>query len=103
MIIRRKRLGTTYTKSPADNTKAWMMINLGKIVFAFFGTLAYLIILYVGIGIVGLLGRDVAGVWDDKDFVTADVYQGPIGLILKVVGVILLLIYIFRDAHQVKK
>ena len=103
MIIRRKRLGTTYTKSPADNTKAWMMINLGKIIFACIASVAYLIILYLGVGIVGLLGRDVAGVWDEKDFVTADVYLGPIGLILKVVGIILLLLYVFRDAHKVKK
>ena len=103
MIIRRQKLGTTYTKSPADNVKTWMMINLGKIIFTFFATIAYLIILYIGIGIVGFLGTEVATVWEDGEFNSPEVYQSALGTLLKVVGVILLILYIFRDAHKVKK
>ncbi len=103
MIIRRQKLGTTYTKSPVDNTKTWMMINLGKIIFTFFATIAYLIILYIGIGIVGFLGTEVASVWEDGEFSSPEIYQSPLGTLLKVVGVICLILYVFRDAHQVKK
>jgi hypothetical protein len=103
MTIRRKKLGTTYTKCPADMTKAWFVVNLGKIIFSFFISIAYLFLLYGGIGIVGFIGRDVACVWDDNDFVTADVYSGPLGLILKVIGLVFIFLYVFRDAHQVKK
>ena len=103
MIIRRKKLGTTYTKSPADNTKAWITINLGKIVFTCFATVAYLIVLYISIGIVGFLGTEVASVWEPGEFNAGEVFQGPMGTILKVVGIIGLILFIFRDAHKVKK
>ncbi len=103
MIIKRQKLGTTYTKAPADNTKTWIMINLGKILFAFFGSIAYLIILYLGIGIVGFLGTDVATIWEEGEFNSSEVFQSAIGTLLKVVGILLLLLYIFRDAHKVKK
>lgn len=102
-MIRRKKLGTTYTKSPADNVKAWCMINLGKIVFAIFMSILYLLLLILGIAIVGFLGTEVATVWEEKEFVTMDVYRGPIGIILQVVGVIFVILYVFRDAHKVKK
>ena len=102
-MIRRRRLGNTYTKSPAQNTKAWFAINLGKIFFTFFMTVVYLVVLYVGVGIVGLLGRDVAHKWSDEDYITADVYNGPFVFIVKVVGIILIIMYVFRDANRVKK
>ena len=103
MIIRRQRLGSTYTKSPADNTKAWMIINLSKIIFTVVATIAYLIFLYIGIGIVGFIGTEVATVWEEGEFVTSEVYQGALGTLLKVVGILFLFIYIFKDAHKVKK
>ena len=103
MIIRRQKLGTTYTKSPADNAKTWMMINLGKIIFTFCATIAYLMLLYLGIAIVGFLGTEVATVWEDGEFNTPEVYQSAIGTLLKVVGIVFLILYIFRDAHKVKK
>ena len=103
MIIRRQKLGSTYTKSPADNTKAWIIINLSKIIFTVFATIAYLIVLYVGIGIVGFIGTEVATVWEEGEFVTSEVYQSALGTLLKVVGILFLIIYIFRDAHKVKK
>ena len=103
MMIKRQKLGTTYTKSPADNTKAWIIINLSKIIFTFFATIAYFIVLYIGIGIVGFLGTDVANVWKEGEFVTADVYQSSVGLVLKALGILFLILYIFRDAHKVKK
>ena len=103
MIIRRKKLGTTYTKSPVDNLKAWLMINLGKIIFTIFISICYLGLLYVGIGVVRFLGTEVAGVFDKTNYTTADFYQGPYGLLLKVVGLIGIVLYVFKDAHHVKK
>lgn len=100
---RRKKLGTTYTKSPADNVKTWSMINLGKIFFAIFMSILYLFLLGVGIAIVGFLGTNVATVWEPDEFITMEIYQGPIGIILQVVGIIFVLLYVFRDTHKVKK
>ena len=102
-MIRRKKLGNTYIKSPAQQTKAWFVVNLGKIFFTFFMTIGYLILLYVGVGIVGFIGRDVANKWNAEDFVTAEVYNGPVVLIIKVVGIIFIIMYVFRDAKGIKK
>jgi len=103
MIIRRQKLGSTYTKSPADNAKAWVIINLSKIVFAFIATLIYLPVLYFGIGIVGFLGTDIAGVWEEGEFSAPEVYQSSLGTLLKVIGIVFIMLYVFRDAHKVKK
>ena len=102
-MIGRKKLGTTYTKSPADNVKAWTMINLGKICFAVFTSILYLALLFLGIAIALFLGREVAGLWENENVTTMGVYRGPIGIILQVVGVIGVILYVFRDAHKVKK
>ena len=103
IMIRRRKLGNTYTKSPAQQSKAWFTVNLGKIFFTFFMTIGYLILLYIGVGIVGFIGRDVANKWTAEDFVTADVYNGPVVLIIKVVGIIFIIMYVFRDAKGIKK
>ena len=95
MIIKRRRLGSTYEKSPAQNTKLWFAINLGKIFFTIFITIAYLIILYVMTGVVIFIAQEVGDVWKDVDY--ADAYNGPYGLLLKVGGVLGILLYVFKD------
>ena len=96
-MIRRRRLGNTYTKSPANNVKAWLMINLNKIVFTIFISLCYMAVLWVMIKIVVFLGVNVAEVWEEGDISVNDVYAGPYGIFFKIIGIIAILVYVFRD------
>ncbi len=95
MLIKRRRLGTTYTKSPAQNTQAWFAVNLGKIFFTIFIMISYLIILYVLMGVVIFLAQEVGDAWHDINY--KDAYQGPYGLLLKVTGLVLIVLYVFKD------
>lgn len=94
-MIRRKRLGTTYTKSPAQETKAWTAANLNKIVFSIIISLCWLGILYIGIKIVIFLAVNVGEVWEDIN--AGDVYAGPYGMFFKIVGIVGILFYVFKD------
>jgi hypothetical protein len=94
-MIRRQKLGNTYTKSPSDNVRSWFVINLSKICFTIFISIAYLIVLYVIIGVVRFLGTEVAGVWEDVDY--RDIYAGPYGIFFKIVGIVFIIVYVFRD------
>ncbi len=94
-MIRRQRLGTTYTKSPADNTRAWVAANLNKIVFSIILCLCYMGILFIAIKIVIFLAVHVGQVWEDVD--AGDVYTGPYGIFLKIIGVIAIIFYVFND------
>lgn len=94
-MIRRKRLGTTYTKSPSDNTKAWFMANLNKIFFTFFISLCYLGLLWVAIKIVVFLAVNVAEVWEDVN--VNDIYAGPYGMFFKIIGIVGIIVYVFKD------
>lgn len=94
-MIRRRKLGTTYTKSPFDNLRSWFVVNLSKIFFTIFICIMYMIVLYVIIGVIIFLGQEVAQVWEDV--VTKDVYVGPYGIFFKLVGSVAIMIYVFRD------
>lgn len=94
-MIRRKRLGTTYTKSPAQETKAWTMANMNKIVFSIIISFCWLGILWVGIKIVIFLAVNVGEVWEDMN--VNDVYAGPYGVFFKIIGIIGIILYVFKD------
>lgn len=94
-MIRRRKLGNTYTKSPFDNVKSWFVVNLSKIFFTIFIGIMYLIILYVIIGVVVFLGKEVATVWEDV--IAKDVYDGPYGIFFKIIGLVAIIVYVFRD------
>ena len=96
IMIRRRKLGNTYTRSPAENTKEWFVVNLSKIVFTAFITICYLGVLYVMVGVTIYVGREAGGYFDE-DLNTIDVYNGPIGILLKIVGFIAILFYVFND------
>ena len=96
-MIRRRKLGNTYTKSPANNVKAWFMINLNKIFFTIFISLCYMAVLWVMIKIVVFLGVHVAEVWEEGAINVNDVYAGPYGIFFKIIGIIAILVYVFRD------
>ena len=95
MLIKRRRLGKTYTRSPAQKTQAWLAINLGNIIFTIVITIVYFIVLYViTVGVV-FMAQEVADTWHDAT--CGEVYNGPYGFLLKVIGMILIALYVFRD------
>ena len=95
MLIKRQRLGNTYTKSPAQKTQAWFAVNLGNIFFTIFIMIAYLIILYVMMGVVIFMAQEVGNTWHDVNY--NDAYNGPYGILLKVIGMVLAVFYVFKD------
>lgn len=96
-MIKRRKIGNTYTKSPSKGVKAWFMINLNKIFFSIFIGICYLGILWLMIKIVIFLGVNVAEVWEEGDVVVDDVYAGPYGMFFKIIGLVGIIFYVFRD------
>ncbi|MBN1864737.1 MAG: hypothetical protein JW808_07545 [Victivallales bacterium] len=94
-MIRRQRLGTTYTKSPADNTRMWIVVNLNKIVFSVIICLCYMLLLFIAIKIVIFLAVNVGEVWSEVD--AGDIYAGPYGIFFKIIGIVSIIFYVFKD------
>ncbi len=95
MALRRK-LASTYTKSPAQRMQRWFTTNLSKFIFAIIISLLYLPILYVAVGIVKFMGANFADWWE-KDTPTEELFNNPVVLPVKVLGIILIFIYVFKD------
>ena len=97
-MIRRKKVGTTFTKAPVDNTKMWFIANLNKVVFSVVISILYLGLLYLGIKIVLFLAVNVAEMWEDID--AYEIYTGPYGILLKILGIVSIIYYVFHDKIQ---
>jgi hypothetical protein len=95
-MIRRTRLGSTYTKSPAQEVKETFESNFSKILFTFFICIAYLVILYVFVGVLKFLGSEIGTIWE-KDMPVSKLYNHPACLPFKVGGILGIIIYVFRD------
>ena len=97
-MIRRRKVGTTFTKAPVDKTKLWMMANLNKIVFSCIISILYIGLLYLGIKITLFLAKEVAEMWEDLD--AYEIFVGPYGILLKIIGIICIIYYVFHDKPQ---
>lgn len=95
-MIRRTKLGSTYTKSPAQAVKETFESNMSKILFTVFICICYLFILYIMVGVVKFLGSEI-GTWWEKDMPVSALYNHPGCLPFKVGGIIGIIIYVFRD------
>lgn len=95
-MIKRRRLGATYTRSPAQNVQTSLTGNFSKLLFTIFICIVYLAVLYVGVGVVRFLGTEVAEIWD-RELTTLDIYSNPYCIPLKVGGILFIIIYVFRD------
>lgn len=98
--IKRRRLGTVYTRSPAQLARKWMVDNTSKIIFAIIGCLGWLAILYVLIGVVTFVGGNVAEMWD-RDIATSVIYNHPYAAPIKVIGAVFVVLYVFRDKSKI--
>jgi len=95
-MINRRRLGATYTRSPAQNVQTSMTGNFSKLLFTIFICIAYLGVLYVAVGVVRFLGAELGEMWD-KEITVLEIYNNPYCIPLKVGGILFIIIYVFRD------
>ncbi len=92
----RKKLGSSYLKSPAQNVQDKFESNVSKIIFCIFMCVAYLAVLYVFVGIVRFLGSEIGSMWE-KDMPVSTLYNSPYCLPFKIGGIIGIILYVFRD------
>jgi len=93
---KRKKLGSTYTRSPAQNVQESFQNNLSKILFTILICVLYMGVLYMFVGIVKFLGSEITSVWE-KDMPVSQLYNSPACLPFKIGGIIGIIIYVFRD------
>ncbi|OGV49990.1 MAG: hypothetical protein A2X49_04740 [Lentisphaerae bacterium GWF2_52_8] len=96
IVFQRRKLGTVYTKSPAQNLSKFMADNMSKVVFSIFMCIAWLAVLYVLVGVVNFVGGQVGDAWE-RDLPTANIYNHPYCFPIKVIGIICVIFYVFRD------
>ena len=96
-MIKRRRLGTTYTRSPAQNVQTSLSGNFSKLLFTILICIVYLGVLYVAVGIVRFLGTEFAEIWDKDLVTTLSIYNSPYCIPIKIGGILFIIIYVFRD------
>jgi len=96
-MVKRRKIGTTYTKSPSDHVQTWLNENFSKLVFGVIWSIGYLIVLFVFTAVFKLLGTDIAGWWDPEEVSTINLYNSVYCLPLKILGVIGVFVYVFKD------
>ncbi len=92
----RRKLGSSYVKSPAQHLQNKLETNMTKILYAIFLCVAYLGILYVFVGIVKFLGSEIGSTWE-KDMPVSVLYNSPYCLPFKIGGIIGIILYVFKD------
>ena len=95
-MIKRRRLGATYVRSPAQNVNTSLSGNFSKLLFAIFICIAYLALLYVAVGVIRFLGTEITEIWD-REITVLEIYNNPYCIPVKVGGIIFIIIYVFRD------
>ncbi len=93
---KRKKMGSSYIQSPAQNVQHKLESNMSKIAFTFFICVAYLFILYVFVGILKFLGSEMSDMWE-KDMPVSTLYNSPYCLPFKIGGIIGIILYVFRN------
>ena len=89
-MIERRKLGSVYVKSPAQNLRSWMGGYSQKFIVAVLSLIAfYLLFKFIIVGIVNFLRKEIAG--EEEPF--NENLWIPV-MILCMVGII---IYIFKD------
>jgi hypothetical protein len=97
--IKRRKLGTVYDKSPAQLVRKWVADNVSKLVFAIIGCGIWLFVLFSITGIVNFLGGRVAETWS-RDLSVMELYNHPYMVPVKLIGAVLVVLYVFRDIRK---
>lgn len=97
MLIKRRKLGTVYATSPAQEVQRWLIDNISKIVFAICAGLIWMLVFYFVTGIIRFLGVKIA-TWQDWETMTAwDLYTTPKFMWANVIGIIVVMVLVLRD------
>ena len=99
MFIKRRKLGTVYEKSPWQKLQKWAADNVTKIFYSIGVCILWLAVLYVISGVVNFVGSQVAEAWS-KDQSLDVIYNHPYMAPVKIVGAVLLVLYVFRDVRK---
>ncbi|HCE46116.1 MAG TPA: hypothetical protein DET40_21440 [Lentisphaeria bacterium] len=94
-MFKRRKLGSTYIRSPAQNVQTAMAGNVSKVLFTIFICIAYLVILYILTGIVRFLCTEFGSM--DPNTTVLALYNTAYCLPLKVGGIVFIIFYVFRD------
>lgn len=97
----RCKLGSSITKSPAQEIKRWALNNISRILFMILASILWLLVLYAIVGVVTFVAVNVAEVWP-KETPAVAIYNAPYMAIVKVVGAILASIYVFNSTKRSK-
>ena len=95
-MFKRRKLGTVYVKSPAQVVGSWFTGNTTKIIFAVIGSVLFLATLFMVVGIAKFLGTNLMTFWPES-MTAMQLFNKPIFLPVKVLGIIGVWIYVFRD------
>lgn len=96
MLSTRRRIGPPYEKAPYEKVNEAVIQNLAKIIFSAIASVVWLFVLYLIINMVNFLGTEVTQSID-TGISAMDMHKHPYCFPVKVIGVILLVLYIFRD------
>ena len=99
MQLKRRRMGTVYTRSPAQLAYKWAVDNTSKIIFSLIGCVIWMAVLYTFVGVVNFVGGNVAELWE-RDLPLEHLYNHPYLAPVKIIGAVLVFLYVFRDKNK---
>ena len=94
-MIKRRRLGPVYEKSPAQKLWAWLTDRTGKIFFTLIIWLIWIGVYRVIIGIVNFLAINMELWKEERD--VSQMMRSPASVVVILVGMGLVVLYVFRD------
>lgn len=97
----RRKLGTVYEQTPAQQLRNWIGENSGRFVFCIVLGIVWIGVYYVVLGIVAFLLVNIQQV--EKEVSAQSLIQTPASSAIIIVGTILISLYVFRDSGGRKK
>jgi len=96
IMPQRRKLGTVYTLSPFQKLMKWCAGITSKIFFTIVIWIIWFGVYYVILGIINFLGANLTNLWEE-DIPTMDFFKSTMGQVGYVIGMILIMIYVFFD------
>lgn len=100
--IQRCRLGSSITKSPAQEMQRWTVNNIARILFGIAACVVWFGLVYFGSSFTVFLGTNIAGFWKKGSITAMEVFNMPITGMVKIAGCIAIFIYIIHSTRQAK-
>lgn len=100
--IERKHLGSSTILSPAQQVQRWSTNNMMRIVFAFVASALWFGVVFIGCGLMVFFGINMLRIWTEDEITAMQIFNMPVTWIVKIVGCILLFIYILISTKKTK-